>query len=195
MKQASLVREVLVKRALRDASLPRDVGDGHRRIAAFRQQRGHGTHEPQAVGVLGVAARRVDRSRLGDLRQFRQKTALHLVPDSTTLGWYWAVPLDSLAGAGRGRPVRTPRSSAVTHDDLTHVHVAIIGSGFSGLGAAIRLKQEGMDDFVVLERADEVGGHVAGQHLPGLPVRRPVASVLVLVRSEPRLEPRLLSAA
>jgi cation diffusion facilitator CzcD-associated flavoprotein CzcO len=36
--------------------------------------------------------------------------------------------------------------------------IAIIGSGFSGLGMAIRLKQEGRDDFVVLERGDDVGG-------------------------------------
>src|SRR3954466_15868168 len=38
------------------------------------------------------------------------------------------------------------------------VDIAIVGSGFSGLGAAIRLKQEGIDDFVVLERGDDVGG-------------------------------------
>ncbi len=38
------------------------------------------------------------------------------------------------------------------------VDVAIVGSGFSGLGTAIRLKQEGFEDFVVLERAEEVGG-------------------------------------
>jgi cation diffusion facilitator CzcD-associated flavoprotein CzcO len=36
--------------------------------------------------------------------------------------------------------------------------VAIIGSGFGGLGAAIRLKQEGVEDFLVFERAGEVGG-------------------------------------
>ena len=41
---------------------------------------------------------------------------------------------------------------------MTEVDVAIIGSGFSGLGMAIRMKQEGRDDFVVLERGDEVGG-------------------------------------
>jgi cation diffusion facilitator CzcD-associated flavoprotein CzcO len=40
----------------------------------------------------------------------------------------------------------------------THVDVAILGSGFSGLGMAIRLKQSGFEDFVVLERGDEVGG-------------------------------------
>jgi cation diffusion facilitator CzcD-associated flavoprotein CzcO len=36
--------------------------------------------------------------------------------------------------------------------------IAIVGAGFSGLGMAIRLKQEGRSDFVVLERAEEVGG-------------------------------------
>jgi len=36
--------------------------------------------------------------------------------------------------------------------------VAIIGSGFAGLGMAIRLKQAGRDDFLVLERGDDVGG-------------------------------------
>src|SRR3954470_14268346 len=39
-----------------------------------------------------------------------------------------------------------------------HVDIAIIGSGFSGLGMAIKLKEDGRDDFVVLERGDEVGG-------------------------------------
>src|SRR5215212_1932179 len=38
------------------------------------------------------------------------------------------------------------------------VDVAIVGSGFSGLGMAIQLKRDGRDDFVVLERAEEVGG-------------------------------------
>src|SRR3954470_16628622 len=35
---------------------------------------------------------------------------------------------------------------------------AIVGSGFSGIGLAIRLKQEGIDDYVVLERGAGVGG-------------------------------------
>ncbi len=40
----------------------------------------------------------------------------------------------------------------------TEVEVAIVGAGFSGLGMAIRLKHEGREDFVVLERGEEVGG-------------------------------------
>ena len=45
--------------------------------------------------------------------------------------------------------------------------VAIVGSGFSGLGMAIRLKQQGNDDFVVLERDDEVGGTWSANTYPG----------------------------
>jgi cation diffusion facilitator CzcD-associated flavoprotein CzcO len=45
--------------------------------------------------------------------------------------------------------------------------IAIVGSGFSGLGMAIRLKQAGMNDFVVLERADEVGGTWQANTYPG----------------------------
>jgi len=47
-------------------------------------------------------------------------------------------------------------STAATN--IHDVDVAILGSGFSGLGMAIRLKQAGFEDFVVLERGDEVGG-------------------------------------
>lgn len=36
--------------------------------------------------------------------------------------------------------------------------VVIVGCGFSGLAPAIRLKRHGIDDFVVLERADDIGG-------------------------------------
>src|SRR5918999_4448495 len=51
---------------------------------------------------------------------------------------------------------------------MTHDHdIAIIGSGFSGLGMAIRLKQAGMNDFVVLERADDVGGTWQANTYPG----------------------------
>jgi cation diffusion facilitator CzcD-associated flavoprotein CzcO len=45
--------------------------------------------------------------------------------------------------------------------------IAIVGSGFSGLGMAIRLKQEGIEDFVVLERADDVGGTWRDNTYPG----------------------------
>jgi len=47
------------------------------------------------------------------------------------------------------------------------VRIAIIGTGFAGLGLAIRLRQAGIDDFVVLERAGEVGGTWRDNTYPG----------------------------
>src|SRR4051794_41275096 len=38
------------------------------------------------------------------------------------------------------------------------VDIAIIGSGFSGLGMAIKLKEAGFDDLVLFERGGDVGG-------------------------------------
>jgi cation diffusion facilitator CzcD-associated flavoprotein CzcO len=48
-----------------------------------------------------------------------------------------------------------------------HVRIAIVGTGFSGLGMAIRLKRAGIEDFVVLERADDVGGTWRDNTYPG----------------------------
>ncbi|MDG4862061.1 NAD(P)/FAD-dependent oxidoreductase [Streptomyces sp. T-3] len=48
-----------------------------------------------------------------------------------------------------------------------HVRVAVIGSGFGGLGAAVRLRREGITDFVVLERAGAVGGTWRDNSYPG----------------------------
>ena len=76
-----------------------------------------------------------------------------------------------------------------------HVRVGILGAGFGGLGMAIRLKQAGIDDFVVWERDAEVGGTWWANTLPRLPVRHPLAPLLVLVRPQPGLEPHLSAAA
>ncbi|MGW0814170.1 flavin-containing monooxygenase [Streptomyces viridiviolaceus] len=48
-----------------------------------------------------------------------------------------------------------------------HVRVAVVGSGFGGLGAAVRLRREGITDFVVLERAGSVGGTWRDNSYPG----------------------------
>ncbi len=45
--------------------------------------------------------------------------------------------------------------------------VAIIGAGFAGLGMAIRLRQEGEENFVVFEAADRVGGTWRDNTYPG----------------------------
>jgi cation diffusion facilitator CzcD-associated flavoprotein CzcO len=48
-----------------------------------------------------------------------------------------------------------------------HVRVAVIGSGFGGLGAGIKLLEAGIRDFVILERAESVGGTWRDNTYPG----------------------------
>jgi cation diffusion facilitator CzcD-associated flavoprotein CzcO len=48
-----------------------------------------------------------------------------------------------------------------------HVTVAIVGTGFSGIGVAMRLSKAGQGDFVLLERAGDVGGTWRDNTYPG----------------------------
>jgi cation diffusion facilitator CzcD-associated flavoprotein CzcO len=50
---------------------------------------------------------------------------------------------------------------------IEHIPILVIGTGFAGLGMAIRLKQTGYKDFIVLERANEVGGTWRDNSYPG----------------------------
>lgn len=43
----------------------------------------------------------------------------------------------------------------------------VIGAGFSGIGAAIRLKKAGIENFVILERKNEIGGTWRDNTYPG----------------------------
>jgi cation diffusion facilitator CzcD-associated flavoprotein CzcO len=66
-------------------------------------------------------------------------------------------------------PMRSmnPTEPVTRQAKTAEVDVAIIGTGFAGLGAAIRLLQEGITDIVVFERADEVGGVWRENRYPG----------------------------
>ena len=46
-------------------------------------------------------------------------------------------------------------------------HVVVIGAGFAGIGAAIKLQQAGFTDIVVLEKANEIGGVWRANTYPG----------------------------
>ena len=52
-------------------------------------------------------------------------------------------------------------------DGEHEVEVAIVGSGFSGIAMAARLKRSGRDDFVILERGHDVGGTWRENTYPG----------------------------
>jgi cation diffusion facilitator CzcD-associated flavoprotein CzcO len=51
--------------------------------------------------------------------------------------------------------------------------VAVIGAGPGGIAAAVKLLRAGIDDLVVLERSDEVGGSWHENHYPGIGVDVP----------------------
>lgn len=57
--------------------------------------------------------------------------------------------------------------AAAIQDRTRHVQVAIIGSGFAGLAAAIALKRADISDLIIFERADSVGGVWRDNHYPG----------------------------
>jgi cation diffusion facilitator CzcD-associated flavoprotein CzcO len=80
--------------------------------------------------------------------------------------------------AGADGPAADPDASTVdpfgtastvdrAHDAIVETDVAIIGAGFGGLAAAIRLKRRGDDDFLVFEQADDVGGTWRDNTYPG----------------------------
>ena len=54
--------------------------------------------------------------------------------------------------------------------------IIIVGAGFSGLGLGIQLKKRYLHDFVILERAGDLGGTWRDNTYPGLTVDIPSAS-------------------
>jgi cation diffusion facilitator CzcD-associated flavoprotein CzcO len=58
--------------------------------------------------------------------------------------------------------------SATQTVEVEHVRVAVIGAGLAGVAAGVALKNEGIEDFVILERADDVGGVWRANTYPGV---------------------------
>lgn len=74
--------------------------------------------------------------------------------------------------AKRKPAAASPKSSAPARTPDTQVAnktsaVLIVGAGFAGLGMAIRLQQAGIEDIVILERSNEVGGTWRDNSYPG----------------------------
>lgn len=66
---------------------------------------------------------------------------------------------------------------------MTDFQAVIIGAGFGGIGAAIQLQRSGIEDFVILEREDDLGGTWHVNRYPGLAVD--IASVTYSYSFEP----------
>ena len=58
-------------------------------------------------------------------------------------------------------------SQARINVQTRRVKVAIVGGGFGGLCMAIKLREAGIDDFLLLEKGDDVGGTWNHNSYPG----------------------------
>ena len=54
----------------------------------------------------------------------------------------------------------SPSSTSVSSKRSMHHTVTIIGAGAAGLGAAYHFRQQGMDDVIVLEASEDLGGRM-----------------------------------
>src|SRR6188472_4566583 len=61
----------------------------------------------------------------------------------------------------------TPISGSLSGSMPARVHTLVVGAGFAGLGAAIKLDEHGFSDFVVVEKGDTVGGTWRDNTYPG----------------------------
>jgi hypothetical protein len=72
------------------------------------------------------------------------------------------------SGASAGGP--SPERAAITGGGGAwpgHVAVAVVGAGFGGIGVGVALRQAGLTNFVILERAGAIGGTWRDNTYPG----------------------------
>jgi len=60
-----------------------------------------------------------------------------------------------------------PSLGSAQGDGIERRRVIVVGTGFSGLCMGVKLREMGEDDFVMLERADDVGGTWRDNTYPG----------------------------
>ena len=72
-------------------------------------------------------------------------------------------------------PSKEKAQRGTTQEDARYFETVIIGAGFSGLLAAIRLQKKHCNDFVLLERSPELGGTWQVNSYPGAEVDIPTS--------------------
>ena len=87
-----------------------------------------------------------------------------------------------------------PVATIDSHEHL-ETTVAIIGSGFSGLGMAIQLRKRGRDDFLILEKSHDVGGTWRDNTYPGCGCDVPTAVYSYSFEQNPYLVQDVVFAA
>ncbi|CAF4126057.1 unnamed protein product, partial [Rotaria sordida] len=77
--------------------------------------------------------------------------------------FYWLIfDLCGFRNRQTNRKLHVPQ-----HQKEDEYYTLIIGSGFSGLGTAIKLRELGTDNFIIIERHGRVGGTWYANKYPG----------------------------
>lgn len=86
-------------------------------------------------------------------------------------------PSSKRAGGGQQLPseIAGPDEEPLGSTAERDVEVLVVGAGFSGIGAAIRLRQAGFEDLLVLEKTASLGGTWRDNTYPGCAVDVPSA--------------------
>ncbi|WP_405484180.1 flavin-containing monooxygenase [Nocardia sp. NBC_00511] len=58
-------------------------------------------------------------------------------------------------------------TEATAPEPVEHTAIAVVGAGFGGIGLAVKLREAGFEDLLVLERADDLGGTWRANTYPG----------------------------
>ncbi len=82
---------------------------------------------------------------------------------------------DKMTKASEPLPTTDNAENGKTQQEIQHFETVIIGSGFSGLLAAVRLQKKDCNDFVMLERSPELGGTWQINSYPGAEVDIPTS--------------------
>ena len=83
----------------------------------------------------------------------------------------------------------TPASCQPNCDRDPDAQVVILGAGLAGLGAARRLNERGIKDFLILEQRDQVGGRVQSVQFAGTTVQLGPQWVFFVDQSVPDRHP------
>ncbi len=80
-------------------------------------------------------------------------------------------------------------------ESIESVRVAVLGAGMSGICMGIQLRKQGIDDFVILEKADSVGGTWRENTYPGVACDVPSHVYSFSFELNPELEPLVFERA
>ena len=78
----------------------------------------------------------------------------------------------------------------MSNDSLRNPSVAVIGAGMTGILMAIRLREAGINDITILEKADRVGGTWRENTYPGVACDVPAHMYTYSFRGNPEWEHR-----